>query len=740
MSILIKYIYGLVLTLCSISLCAQTKGIKPVKSADLLGQGKTRAVVVGISDYQNEDIPDLRFAHKDALLFAEYLQDENGGGLDSNDITVLVNAEATSGQFISALYGLMEEAEEGDNVILYFSGHGDVESTTISQPGFLLCWDAPTRIYMSGGTFGLAYFQEIISTIAQKTKSKVIVITDACRAGKLAGSEIGGAQATASHLAKQYANEIKILSCQPNEFALESESWGGGRGVFSYYFLRGIQGLADKNQDNIVTLSEISRYLEDMVTPSVDPHSQIPMVVGNRQAKISNVNPTMLAKVLEVEDRQALSSIDQKSVIIGIEDFKDTMRHKNYVNFLAAMNRGQLLYPLEGSAWEIFQEISSYDELNAQLGLMRRNLAAALQDDSQQAINKYIASDPEELKRRWEYDQEFWRYPDQLDKATQLLGENHFYYKPLRARYYYFEGLTKRLQAERSQDTSLFFSAIILQDSSLLYQPDAVHSLNEKGYIYYQLNDYTNSILEYQKAISLVNSWPLIWSNLSSTYLYNGDLMDAKFAAEKSIQLDSNNMLGYYSLGSVYQSLDSLERALYFFNRALDLEPDLGFLYERLGYVYKLHNQPDKAFDMAYRALDYDSTDMINLINLAHISLDRDSIGDARLFFNKAKIYNPNAMESYQGLIEFFFYTGELELARLELLDYLVDYPNDEFAYYLLASIYGEREEYKSCLSNLDLAFSKGFSDLEVIQEDKNLKSVIDKKRYKKLLRKYGFL
>ena len=25
----------------------------------------------------------------------------------------------------------------------------------------------------------------------------------------------------------QYANEVKILSCQPNEFSLEGEQWGG---------------------------------------------------------------------------------------------------------------------------------------------------------------------------------------------------------------------------------------------------------------------------------------------------------------------------------------------------------------------------------------------------------------------------------------------------------------------------------------------------------------------------------
>ena len=740
MSILIKYIYGLVLTLFSISLCAQTKGIKPVKSAEQLKEGRTRAVVVGISDYQNKDIPDLRFAHKDALLFAEYLMDENGGGLDSNDITVLVNEEATAGQYISALYGLMEEAEEGDNVILYFSGHGDVESTTISQPGFLLCWDAPTRIYMSGGTFGLAYFQEIISTIAQKTKSKVIVITDACRAGKLAGSEIGGAQATASHLAKQYANEIKILSCQPNEFALESESWGGGRGVFSYHFLRGIQGLADNNEDNIVTLSEISRYLEDMVTPAVDPHSQIPMVVGNRQAKISNVNQIMLSRVKAEDDSQTLSTIDQRSVSLTKDDFRDTIRYRTYLEFLTAMEEGHLLHPMEGSAWQIYQEIATYDELNAQLGLMKRNLAAALQDDSQQAINKYISGDQEELKRRWEFDQKFWRYPDQLDKATQLLGEKHFYYKPLRARYYYFAGLVKRLEAEQSSNDSLFIESLILQDSCLVLEPDAVHSINEKGYTYSRMKDFDNAIHQYNNANSLIDNWPVVWTNLSTCYSYSGEYVNAKAASRKAIALDSNYMLGYFTLGRVYQSIDSLDQALIWYHKALELEPELEFIYSRLAFVYSKNSEYDKAYDFATKALSYDTTDLININNLAFYSIEIGKYEEAIYLFDQIKQHHPNTIESYQGIAEFYFVTEEYDKAKIKLSDCLGKFPKDEFSYYMLASIYGSEEDFDSSIENLDLAFKNGFSDLETINDDPNLKKLIVKKEYRLLLDMYNLI
>ncbi len=39
----------------------------------------TRAVVVGISDYQDEKISDLKYAHRDAIAFAAWLQSPAGG-------------------------------------------------------------------------------------------------------------------------------------------------------------------------------------------------------------------------------------------------------------------------------------------------------------------------------------------------------------------------------------------------------------------------------------------------------------------------------------------------------------------------------------------------------------------------------------------------------------------------------------------------------------------------------------
>ncbi|MBK8956484.1 MAG: hypothetical protein IPM34_13150 [Saprospiraceae bacterium] len=129
---------------------------------------------------------------------------------------------------------------------------------------------------MAGGAFQVHMLQEVITTLSTKNKSKVLIIADACRSGKLAGHAVDGSQTTNANLARQFSNEVKILSCQPNEFSIEGEQWGGGRGVFSYHLINAMYGLADHNADNWLTLNEIGRYLDDRIPVEASPLSQNP--------------------------------------------------------------------------------------------------------------------------------------------------------------------------------------------------------------------------------------------------------------------------------------------------------------------------------------------------------------------------------------------------------------------------------------------------------------------------------
>ena len=114
------------------------KGVFPIDQTIVGSSGTTRAVVVGISDYQNNEIPNLRFADRDAEAFAQFLRSEGGGMLDDDHLILLINEQATIGKLVAAFEWLIDESKEGDKAIIFFSGHGDVVWTCCHSRGVRL--------------------------------------------------------------------------------------------------------------------------------------------------------------------------------------------------------------------------------------------------------------------------------------------------------------------------------------------------------------------------------------------------------------------------------------------------------------------------------------------------------------------------------------------------------------------------------------------------------------------------
>jgi uncharacterized caspase-like protein len=52
-----------------------------------------------------------------------------------------------------------------------------------------------------------------------------------------------------------------INASDDKQFSQESEKWGGGHGVFTYFLLQCLTGEADYNKDNTVRLRELIPYL-----------------------------------------------------------------------------------------------------------------------------------------------------------------------------------------------------------------------------------------------------------------------------------------------------------------------------------------------------------------------------------------------------------------------------------------------------------------------------------------------
>jgi len=596
--ILMKQIITILLCFCcGLVLAQNTKGVTPVKKKKTAEAGNTYAVVVGVSDYQNEGITDLQFAHRDAEAYADYLRYTIGEDLEEEHIRMLLNEKATLAQLVAALDWLIEQVEEGDKAVIYFSGHGDVETKTRSQLGFLLLWDSPARSYMAGA-YPLFYLQAVVQTLSLDKLAKVVLITDACRSGNLAGNDIGGAQLTSANLVQIFANEVKILSCQPVEYSLEGEQWGGGRGLFSYHLVNGLYGKADNNNDAEVSLLELGRYLEDNVSREADPHEQMPMTVGNKKEKMSNVFPEKLEEIIEEERNQteptfrlATKGDLEENVLASV----DSIAKETYVLFQTALENKQFFEPADACAEDYFASLSTNADFNKLMPTIKGNYAAALQDDVQQALNALLAADPNEVNKLFHNTEAYKQYPRFLERSIELLGEDHYTYKSLRAKQYLFEGiLTHFIKLSEdgltlAQRWPIYWKGHELLDQAIDLQPESSYLYYVKSLFYSHQNPSSiDSILILnQKALELSPKWLLPRIAIASEYIYNlDDFENMKIWLEEALEVDPESYVVLERLNWQYMMNGHVEDGMRVSKKLLELRPDLFNSYGNLGGVY----------------------------------------------------------------------------------------------------------------------------------------------------------
>lgn len=695
-------------SLCIIGaiLFAQEKGLSPISNIEgTIGQ--TYAVVVGISDYQDEGIPDLNYAHKDAEAFATFLQSPAGGNLDDDHLKVLINRQATSGEVWSAMMWLMEAAQEGDKVILYFSGHGDVEQIMIGQPGFLLCWDAPSKVYAAGGTVQLGMLQSVISTLSINNKAKVFVITDACRSGKLSGSAISGAQATTANLTQQYANEIKILSCQPEEYSIEVEQWGGGRGAFSYHLLDGLYGMADGNSDGSVDLKEIGRYLEDRVSEEVAPENQNPMTIGSRTEKLTDVFPEMLEQLKEGRkgQLQIFTATDTKGIEEQVLSTADSSVIEMYMAFQKALKEKHFLQPRGACAEHFYSKLSMEPQLERLHSSMRRNYAASLQDDAQQLLNLMLSGGLTNATLKNSRDA-YENYPALLEKAATLLGENNYMYPILQARKHFIKAYLIYNEQNPEMKKALF--------EALKWQPDMPHAYSYLIKTY--RNDPDSAQYYFDRTIELAPTWNYPYIQFAQLNYFMGKKDKAEQIMEQGFHIDTSSANMKYYLGTTYGlngKYDLAEPILLDLISSLPKGICFPCSYTNLGYLYLNTQRYSQAEEQFRKVIQLDSSFINGYTGLGSFYLKTNQFNEAEEVLSRAKQLNPESATVKNDLGWFYVLVGQLKEAEQLFLEMIKVDSLANYALPNLGLVYAKTDRFEEAdhLLKRALALGVGFKE-----------------------------
>ena len=207
---------------------------------------KLYVVSIGIADYKDPQINDLRWTENDVESFNNAIKKH------TKEVYTLLGREATHANAISTIQSVFAKASNEDAVILYFSGHG--------YPGGFCCYDMSQR----GGRLT---YPEIASLFKGCKAKNKMVFADACFSGGLRKEK---KQSDSTNTIRN-GEVMFFLSSRTNETS--QEMLGGPNGQFTRFLVRGLGGGSDKNRDKKISAKELYDFV----------HEGVSVATGNKQ-------------------------------------------------------------------------------------------------------------------------------------------------------------------------------------------------------------------------------------------------------------------------------------------------------------------------------------------------------------------------------------------------------------------------------------------------------------------------
>lgn len=267
------------------------------------------AVVIGSNNGGGER-ERLRYASHDATRFADVL--EQLGGVSQADLSLLSEPDGLEldRTFDALSRRVQSERKRGQRIelVVYYSGHSD-----------------ETGILIGGGRYDYARLRQRIRAVPADVH---IAVLDSCASGSF--TRIKGGKRMAPFL-RDTSNQVEgfafLSSSSEDEDAQESDRIGAS--FFTYYFVAGLRGAADRNRDGKITLNEAYQFSYEQTLgrtqntvhgpqhPAYDMH-----LSGTGDVVITDLRSTESALVLPSALRGRVTIVDTNGRV-AVELVKD---------------------------------------------------------------------------------------------------------------------------------------------------------------------------------------------------------------------------------------------------------------------------------------------------------------------------------------------------------------------------------------------------------------------------------
>lgn len=757
-----KLLY-LLLYAITISATAQQRGgeVSSNKNDTSTVSGISYAVIVGVSNYKY--IKSLDFADQDALLFMDFLQSKAGGNLKDENIKLILNEEAVPTTFpIIKTWLEIKKPVKGDRVYLYFAGHGDA----IDKEDYFFLLNETNPANDKNNYYGGMSGALDMNSLKRKIKTltdvgvEVLLIWDACRTNEM----VGGQEAIKSlqqGIAERNYGELLMMASSAGQASLESDRFGHGHGLFSYYLIEGLSGAADKkeqngNGDGKVDISELDTWVKIKVKKGADSlfkSNQVPkFIYNNSDTRISIANNQfafLLAMKKHDSNLIALNKpVKLRSANIALVDTVVAALYNNCMLYIKEDN-GEGTDKAE-KVLAVLQEKYPDNSLTKEAGL---NLAMEYINLTQEKINLYL-NGKDDVK---EFDStENGRLTKSviktaattnaqnavfIDKALKLFLHFGFddstYLQQLEARYNFFMARSYHMKEGVVKTSAEAFayarkSLAVNKKAAFNYHLIALLFAGNKAY---------DSAIKYDKiAHQLAPNWTYVLKGLANyyqkKYMYDSAIhyLSMILVSDPEYAYSYDAFFVYLDLGDIFYGTKSFKSAVRYYNKALEIETGYARPFYHIGNVFKLEKQYDSAVWYYKKAIEKEPMFIEPYNNLGNTYVNKNMYDSAVEMYSKTIQIDSLYQKGFANLGYVYYVQHQYPQSILNYKKAVTLAPSDANTLYNLASVYVLSKEPENGLIYLEMAIKKGYTDKQQLIRDQDLNGIRETEKFKTLL------
>ena len=730
------------------------------------------ALIIGNSDYIDAGLADLSTPSVDVEDLTNLLRDPDIGDFD--EVMSLVNEQLSTIQ--KTIVRFLTQKAPDDLLLLYFSGHG-----VLNDEGHLyLAVNETERDLLSVTSIPAKFLTEEMD---RSRSRRQVLILDCCYGGAFARgtkSETKSKAITQNTFEGIGFGRVVLTASDATQYAWEGSEIIGQtqNSLFTHYLIQGLKtGLADKNDDGFVGLSEFYEYVYEQViqnkqgqTPSKWSYRQQGDIVVAR-------NPRPVVKVeLPPELQQAVESqlpsfretavqelgrllvgrhrglaLTAKEMLRYISQNDDSRRvSKVATDKLAAYEDGSLKREVEeaqsGSDSDILESYQSHTEQ-----VSAKNLTAIFDHLIESNSNNFSAY----LDRANIY-LNSGRFDEALTDFSQAIKIN-----PNSPNAYFSRGIAYHSMGrhiEAIEDFTIVIdlnppvfinqayanraaSHFVLQNyeealtdytQSIQVSPNTAETYLKRAATLFFLKRYEDAEADYSQAISLDSNYALAYSSRGELYLNTGKFDKAQVDLSNAIRLDPQNSVAFFNRGLVYANLLRYDEAIEDYSQAIQFNPSYFYAYLNRGQIFLIQQKFRECLNDCSKAIQIMPTNVTGYIYRGSTYEVMKQFDEAVKDYTRAIQLDPNSAMAFGGRGACFFNLQRHNEALADLSQAIFLNPNFAIAYLNRGTLYSQYNRFAEALQDFQRAiqldpnsnqayFKAGYSLLMLGQKEESI-------------------